>query len=53
MVCAFAGIVVDVFAFAVVLEELDFESLLQATAPSVSDAATIKLPMILMDRDGM
>jgi hypothetical protein len=53
MVSDFTGIVVEEFDLAVALDELDFESLLQATAPSVSDAVTIRLPMILMDRDGM
>jgi hypothetical protein len=47
------GFVVEAPDFAVVSDELDFESLLQATAPRVSDAATIKLPMILMGRDDM
>jgi len=45
--------VVDEFDFAVVSDELEFESLLQATAPRVRDAATIRLPMILMGRDDM
>jgi hypothetical protein len=47
------ALVVDEFDFAVVSDELDFESLLQATAPRVSDAATIRLPTILMGRDDM
>jgi hypothetical protein len=45
------GFVVEALDFAVVSDELDVESLLQATAPSVSDAATTKLPMTLMGRD--
>ncbi|CAB4550866.1 unannotated protein [freshwater metagenome] len=49
----FMAFVVDEFDFAVVSEELEFESLLQATAPRVSEAATIKLPTILMGRDDM
>jgi hypothetical protein len=44
---------VDELDFAVVSDELEFESLLQATAPSVSEAATIRLPMTLMGRDDM
>jgi hypothetical protein len=47
------ALVVDELDFAVVSDELEFESLLQATAPRVSDAATIRLPMILMGRDDM
>jgi hypothetical protein len=47
------ALVVDELDFAVVSDELDFESLLQATAPRVSDAATIRLPTILMGRDDM
>jgi hypothetical protein len=49
----FMALVVDELDFAVVSDELDFESLLQATAPRVSDAATIRLPTILMGRDDM
>jgi hypothetical protein len=51
MVSDFVDIVVD--DFAVVSDELDFESLLQAAAPSVSDATSTRPPMILIGRTGI